>query len=96
MQVHSANRFTTFAELKDYIYTTLCELEQLAVGAFPITWQILKRGTEKCGVLFSVQGPRSVVFNAVFETDGNTIHFYNSAGERVLSQPVSHSRSLLG
>lgn len=96
MQVHSDNRIKTFVELKEYIYATLCQNEQLAVGAFPITWQVLKRGNQTCGFLFSVQGPRNVMFNAVFAVEHNVVHFYNSAGQRVLTKQVGVASSLLG
>ena len=88
MQVHPSGRFKTFMELKDYIYKTLCQREQLDVGAFPMTQQVLRRGKRLCGILFSIQGPRNVVFNAVLETDGNTLHFYNSSGQRFQTTPI--------
>lgn len=76
-------RFSTFAELKSYIHSTLCQLEHLELGEFPMTQQVLKRGERLCGFLFSIYGPRSVVFNAVLETERKAIHFYNSTGQRV-------------
>ena len=83
MQVHSDRpRFGTYAELRDFIYNTLCQCEQLVVGAFPMSERLLKRNGAPCGVLFSVHGPRSVIFNAVWETDRNTVRFYTSTGER--------------
>ena len=81
-------RFSTFVELKEFIHSNLCQLEQLELGAFPMTERVLKRGERLCGFLFSVHGPRSVVFNAILETDKNSVHFYNSAGERVRSIPL--------
>lgn len=84
----SCSGFESFAELKTYIHEKLCALEQLDVDCSPLSQQTLKRGEELCGYLFSILGPRSVVFNAIFETDSNAIHFYNSAGERVASENV--------
>ena len=81
-------RFTSFVELKEYIHTTLCQLEHLELGAFPMTQQTLRRGGQLCGILFSIHGPRSVVFNAILETDRNAVHFYNSSGERVRTIPL--------
>ena len=81
-------RFSTFVELKEYIHSTLCQLEQLELGAFPMTQQVLRRGEQLCGFLFSIHGPRSVVFNAILETDRNAVHFYNSSGERVQTIPL--------
>lgn len=95
MQVQSVHRIQTFVELKDFIYSTLCQLEQLAEGAFPVTWKKLKQGENLCGFLFSVQGPRSVTFNAVFESKRGMVHFYSSSGERRLSRQIAVSPSLL-
>ena len=64
------------------------QLEQLELGAFPMTQQVLRRGEQLCGFLFSIHGPRSVVFNAILETDRNAVHFYNSSGERVQTIPL--------
>ena len=90
MTVSPAN-FNTFTELKNYIHEKLCELEQLDAKSFPLSQQSLKqRGDQLCGYLFSISGPRSVVFNAVLETVNNVIHFYNSSGERVVSESISN------
>lgn len=88
MQAHAVPHFQTFTELTDYIYHTLCHGEQLQVGAFPMTQQTLKRGGKLCGFLFSIQGPRSLIFNAVLELERNSVHFYNSAGQRFLTTPI--------
>ena len=88
MQSQSLMSFETFIELRDYIHRTLCKLEQLEMRSFPLTQQVLRRGEEICGYLFSIYGPRSIVFNAVWETDRNSIHFYGSSGEKVLTTPL--------
>ena len=79
---HPSARCQTFPELKDFIYKTLCQREQLVVGAFPMTERLLRRCGTLCGVLFVVHGPRNVVFNAVWEMDRNNVLFYGSSGER--------------
>ena len=94
MQVYPLPGFKTFVELKDYIHRTLCQREQLDANAFPITEQVLKKGQERCGFIFSVQGPRSVFFNAIFATEQKVIHFYDSAGERVLTTLVESAPPL--
>lgn len=96
MQVMPSGRFKTFVELKDYIYSTLCQREQLALGAFPMTEQVLRRGDKLWGILFSVHGPRSVVFNAVLETEGNAVHFYSSTGQRFKSTPIGMAPPVAG
>jgi hypothetical protein len=72
----------TLDELRTYVNETLCEYEQLEVGAFRFTERILMRGGKPCGILFKLHGPRAVQFSAIWETDGNTILFYTSSGER--------------
>jgi hypothetical protein len=70
-------------DLRNYVYETICEQNELQVGAFQITERILVRGKSACGIFFCLHGPRSVKFTAIWETDRNTILFYSSSGERV-------------
>ena len=70
-------------DLRSYVHETICEQNELQVGAFQITERILVRGKRACGIFFCLHGPRSVKFTAIWETDRNTILFYSSSGERV-------------
>ena len=79
---HQSARCQTFLELKDFIYKTLCQREELVIGAFPMTEHLLRRCGTPCAVLFVVHGPRNVVYNAVWEMDRNYVLFYGSSGER--------------
>jgi hypothetical protein len=72
----------TLDELRTYVNETLCLNDNLEVGAFPFTERILVRSGRPCGILFRLCGPRAVQFLAIWETDENTILFYNSSGER--------------
>src|SRR5437868_15104822 len=72
------------AELRTYIHETICQQNELQVGAFDITERILVRGRKACGIFFCLHGPRSVKLTAIWETDRNTVLFYSSSGERVL------------
>lgn len=47
-----------------------------------MTERILLRGGKPCGIYFCLHGPRAVKFSAIWETDGNTVLFYGSSGER--------------
>ena len=69
--------------LRFYVQQMLCELNELEVGAFPMTERILVRRGAPCGMYFCLHGPRSVKLTAIWETDRNTLLFYNSTGERV-------------
>ena len=77
LEIHHLN------DLRQLIETTLCEQNELEVGAFTMTERILVRGGEPCGIYFCIHGPRSVKLTAIWETDRNSIFFYNSAGERL-------------
>ena len=47
-----------------------------------MTEQILVRTGTPCGIYFCLHGPRSLKVSAIWETDRNTILFYDSSGER--------------
>ena len=69
-------------DLRQFVYSKLCECDQLDPGAFPMTEHILARGGKPCGIHFCVHGPRSVKYTSIWETDSNTILFYGPSGER--------------
>jgi hypothetical protein len=77
--------------LRDYVQQTLCEQNELEVGAFTVSERILVRGQRPCGMFFCLHGPRSVKLTAIWETDRNTILFYNSTGERVYKTQLVHA-----
>jgi len=70
-------------DLRNYVQNTICQQNELQVGAFSITERVLVRGRRPCGIFFCLHGPRSVKLTAIWETDRNTILFYSSSGERV-------------
>jgi len=90
MLIQAHQRVTTFSELQAFIYATICKREQLRIDAFPMTHQTLRRSGTLCGFLFTVHGPRSTVFNAVWAREENAVHFYGSGGERFLSARVGN------
>jgi hypothetical protein len=69
-------------ELRELIYQTLCEYDQLEPGIFPMSERILVRGSKPCGMLFSVHGPRRVQYTAVWDTSNNAVLCYGSTGQR--------------
>lgn len=75
--------------LKQFVVTTLCNHDQLEIGAFPVTQRILVRSGKPCGVFFCLHGPRSVKFTAVWETERNTVLFYGSTGERFMKTQLT-------
>jgi hypothetical protein len=73
---------STLDELRNFINQTICHHNQLELGAFPLAEQILLRGNRPCGMLFNLQGPRAATFSAIWDSDHNTVLFYDSSGER--------------
>jgi len=69
-------------DLRQYVNETLSHNHQLEPGAFAMTERILIRGGRPCGLFFCLHGPRSVKLTAIWENEGDTILFYDSAGER--------------
>ena len=78
----STQRLQNLEHLREYVSRTLCQHDQLELGAFRITERLLVRGGRPCGIFFCLDGPRSLKVTAVWETERNTILFYNSTGER--------------
>src|SRR6185312_15082647 len=68
--------------LRAFVRRTLCDHEQLAPEASPITERLLHRNGRPCAVQFCLHGPRSVMLTAIFGIDDRSVLFYNSAGER--------------
>lgn len=80
--VTSSRELQTLDQLREYVTQTLCIHDELELDAFPVSERILLRGGVPCGMFFCLHGPRSVRYTAVWETDGNSILFYGSTGER--------------
>lgn len=78
-----AEQISNLDNLRKYVVESLCEQNQLELGAFPVTERILVRGGLPCGLFFCLHGPRSVKFTAIWETERNTVLFYGAAGERI-------------
>lgn len=89
-----AQQIDSLDHLRDYVNETLCYHEQLEIGAFHFNQRILVRGGRPCGIYFCLYGPRSAKFTAIWETEGNTILFYNSSGERFLRTQLVAAPSL--
>jgi hypothetical protein len=75
-------RLEDYYAIRNYVNQTLCEKDRLEAGFFPLSESLLVRRGSPCGVYFCLHGPRSLCLTAIWETDGNTIMFYGSRGER--------------
>ena len=85
----------TLNDLREFVNETICYQEELEIGAFHMTERILVRRGRPCGIYFCIHGPRQVKFTAIWETEGNTILFYGSTGERVLKAQLTAAPALL-
>ena len=81
-------------DLRNYVHRTICEQNELEINAFQVTERILVRGERPCGIFFCLHGPRSVKLTAIWETDRNSVLFYNSSGERVGKSQLVHALTL--
>ncbi len=78
-------RFEDLNDLRNFITETLCEREQLEIGAFPVTERVLRQRQQPIGMYFCLHGPRSVKFSAVWDALRNIVLFYGANGERYLT-----------
>lgn len=74
--------------LQQFVHHTICQQEQLETHAFPLTARPLARAGKFCGMFFCLHGPRSVKITAIWDFAKNTIFFYNSTGERILTRKL--------
>ncbi len=81
----------TLDHLRDYVYKTICEQNDLEIGAFQITERNLIKASKQCGISFCLHGPRSVQLTAIWDTETNSIRFYGSNGEKMLTTQLSLS-----
>ena len=75
--------FRGLDDLRHYVQRRICEQHELDVATVQMTERDIVRGSRSCGIQFCLHGPRSVKLIAIWETDRNTVLFYNSAGERI-------------
>lgn len=78
-------RLQDLDDLRRFVHTTICQHNELETNVFETTERILVRRGRPCGIFFCLHGPRSVKLTAIWETDRNTILFYGSAGQRLLT-----------
>ena len=79
----SSLQIRTLVDLRSYVQQQLCDQNELEVGAFQFTEQVLEKQGNPCGIYFCLYGPRSVKLIAIWETNSNSILFYGSTGQRV-------------
>ena len=83
------------AELRQYVHQTLCDQNELEIGAFQMTERQLLRSQRPCGRYFCLHGPRSVRFVAIWDSERNSVLFYDATGERREQTPLSSAAALV-
>ncbi len=81
--VECQTRIHDFEEIRQYVTETLSNFERLRPESSHLTLRLLTRNGQPCGVYFCLHGPRALRLTAIWETDANTILFYDSRGERM-------------
>ncbi|ASV76231.1 hypothetical protein THTE_3630 [Thermogutta terrifontis] len=71
-------------QVRQFVYQTLCETNQLEPGIFPMQESYFFRKGAPCAALFCVQGPRLMKVMAIWDLERQDVLFYNAAGERYL------------
>lgn len=93
--VTSSAVIQTLDDLRHYVKNILCLENQLEIDAFPLTERILIRSNRPCGVMFCLHGPRAVKLSAIWETQRNTVLFYDQTGERFRKVQLAEAPSLV-
>jgi hypothetical protein len=73
---------TRLEALRCFVQEVICERGELLPGAFSFDEQVLRKHGQPCGLHFTLDGPRSVRFSAVWDAIRHTILFYDCTGER--------------
>lgn len=85
---------TSLEELRQCVQQIICDRGQLLPGAFQFDELVLKRHGQPCGLHFTLDGPRSVRFSAIWDAIRHTVLFYDCTGERFQRIDLPRSSSL--
>lgn len=81
-------------DLRAFVHTVLCDRENILADQFSLREVPLKRGVVSCGLEFRLQGPRSIRLGAIWNSDHNTVYFYDTRGERFLKLQLTQRFAL--
>lgn len=84
MNPDSAADVRTLDDLRRFIHATLCAKESLLEDQFRMTEMVLVSRGQRCGLQFSLQGPRAVRLGAIWVAEKNEVYFYDARGERYM------------
>lgn len=85
----------SLTELRRYVQQVVCDRGELLPGAFQFDEQVLRRQGMPCGLHFSLNGPRSVCYSAIWDAGRGTILFYDCTGERFQRCDIADGTRLL-
>ena len=71
-------------DLRQFIHAALCDKENLVADQFQMREMSLVVHGRRCGMQFSLKGPRSVRLGAIWAADQNILYLYDARGERYL------------
>ena len=72
----------SLADLKSFIYGVICKDHDLLEEGACTTETVVRRGSEPCGIMFCLVGPRATRFSAIWEWEGRRALFYRPNGTR--------------
>jgi hypothetical protein len=71
-------------DLRKFIHAALCDKENLVADQFQMREMTLVVRGRRCGLQFSLKGPRSVRLGAIWAADQNMLYLYDACGARYL------------
>ena len=86
----SLDEVRSLDDLRTFIHDKLCEKENLLQELFTTTESPLTRRGRLCGLQFSLYGPRSIRLGAIWDSDHNTIYYYDTQGVRYSKLRLTH------
>ena len=86
----SLDEVRSLDDLRTFIHDKLCEKENLLAELFTTTECPLTRRGRICGLQFSLFGPRSLRLGAIWDSDHNTIYYYDTQGVRYCKIRLKH------
>ena len=92
--VNGISGISTLEDLRAFVEKTICDRNQLLVGAFKFHEQVVVRSGKPCGLHLTLCGPRAVEFSAIWDAHCHTILFYDCNGHRFQSSDLPHSAGL--
>jgi len=72
----------SLGDLKSFIYGVICKDHDLLAEGASTTERVVRRGSEPCGIVFCLYGPRAVQYSAIWEWEGGRALFYRPNGTR--------------